>query len=71
MTVELPKTYGSNVRNALQASPTTVDFKSLCPYFFAFGAKLLELVVDIQLPSVLEKVTTQTIHGYAIDASFF
>lgn len=55
ISIELPKTYSTKVRNVLDASPTSVDFKLLCPYFYLFGRKLLDLVVDDSLTSVLEK----------------
>lgn len=54
--LEIPRTYGNRVRNSLDASPTAVDFRILCPYFYHFGMKLLSLVLDDQLPAIMEKV---------------
>lgn len=56
ISIELPKTFGTRVRNALDASPTSVDFRLLCPYFYLFGVKLLDLVVDDSLSKVLKEV---------------
>ncbi|KAL1930903.1 hypothetical protein VTP01DRAFT_10040 [Rhizomucor pusillus] len=53
--LEIPRTYGNRVRNSLDASPTAVDFRILCPYFYHFGMKLLSLVLDDQLPAIMEK----------------
>ncbi|KAI9357408.1 hypothetical protein BD770DRAFT_388660 [Pilaira anomala] len=53
--IELPKTFGTRVRNVLDASPTNVDFRLLCPYFYLFGVKLLDLVVDDSLSKVLKE----------------
>ncbi|KAG1176104.1 hypothetical protein G6F70_000068 [Rhizopus microsporus] len=36
--VEMPKTYGTRVRNMLLASPESVDFRSLSGYYYEFGA---------------------------------
>ncbi|KAI8065342.1 uncharacterized protein B0P05DRAFT_213927 [Gilbertella persicaria] len=55
ISIELPKIYGTKVRNVLDVSATSVDFKMLCPYFYLFGIKLLDLVVDDSLAGVLEK----------------
>lgn len=55
ISIELPKTFGTRVRNALDASPTSVDFRLLCPYFYLFGVKLLDLVVDEALSKVLKE----------------
>ncbi|CEP07521.1 hypothetical protein [Parasitella parasitica] len=55
ISIELPKIYGTKVRNALDAGATNVDFKMLCPYFYLFGRKLLDLVVDDSLTGVLER----------------
>ncbi|KAI7900953.1 uncharacterized protein BX663DRAFT_515837 [Cokeromyces recurvatus] len=55
ISIELPKTYGTKVRNALDASPVLVDFRLLCPYFYLFGIKLLDLVVDDKLGGILQK----------------
>lgn len=57
ISIELPKTFGTRVRNALDASPTSVDFRLLCPYFYLFGVKLLDLVVDEALSKVLKEVS--------------
>jgi hypothetical protein len=48
--------YGTKVRNVLDADPMTVDYRILCPYFYLFGLKLLEFIVDEALPGILEKV---------------
>ncbi|CAO3643384.1 unnamed protein product [Mucor hiemalis] len=55
ISIELPKTFGTRVRNALDASPTSVDFRLLCPYFYLFGVKLLDLVVDDSLSKILKE----------------
>ncbi|KAI9316058.1 hypothetical protein BX666DRAFT_289833 [Dichotomocladium elegans] len=53
--LELPRPYGYRVRNNLDASPTAVDFRLLCPYFYLFGRKLVDLIEDKRLPTILEK----------------
>ncbi|KAI7892130.1 uncharacterized protein EV154DRAFT_505722 [Mucor mucedo] len=53
ISIELPKTFGTRVRNALDASASNVDFRLLCPYFYLFGLKLLDLVVDKPLAIAL------------------
>ncbi|CAO3674875.1 unnamed protein product [Rhizopus stolonifer] len=53
--IEMPKTYGTKVRNMLVASPESVDFRSLGPYFYEFGVKLVTFVEDQDLPGVLQK----------------
>ncbi|KAI9486314.1 MAG: hypothetical protein EXX96DRAFT_548624 [Benjaminiella poitrasii] len=58
ISVELPRTFGTKVRNALDASPALVDFRLLCPYFYIFGIKLLDLVLDDKLGGVLHKAFT-------------
>ncbi|KAG0174706.1 DNA replication protein [Apophysomyces sp. BC1015] len=55
LTVEIPKTYGRRVRNALAASALNVDFRVLCPYFYTFGTKLVELVMDEDLAPTLSE----------------
>ncbi|KAI8884893.1 GINS complex, Psf3 component [Backusella circina FSU 941] len=55
ISIELPKMYGTKVRNVLDADPMTVDYRILCPYFYLFGLKLLEFIVDEALPGILEK----------------
>ncbi|KAI8393938.1 uncharacterized protein BYT42DRAFT_552775 [Radiomyces spectabilis] len=55
ISLEIPKAYGTRVRNVLEAGPTNVDFRLLCPYFYLFGMKLLKLVVDDSLAAILEK----------------
>lgn len=64
ISIELPKSFGTRVRNALDASPSSVDFRLLCPYFYLFGLKLLELVVDKPLATVLNKVRKYTLFHY-------
>ncbi|KAG1471898.1 hypothetical protein G6F56_001848 [Rhizopus delemar] len=54
--IEMPKTYGTKVRNMLVASPESVDFRSLGPYFYEFGVKLVTFIEDQELPGVLQKV---------------
>lgn len=54
--IEIPRTYGTKVRNMLVASPESVDFRSLGAYFYEFGVKLVDFVVDEKLPGILEKV---------------
>ncbi|KAF7725987.1 DNA replication protein [Apophysomyces ossiformis] len=55
LTVEIPKTYGKRVRNALAAGALNVDFRILCPYFYTFGTKLVELVRDEDLAPTLSE----------------
>ena len=55
MTIELPRAYGTRVRNSLDASPTSIDFRQVSPYFYQFGTKLYDLIIDDQLPATLEK----------------
>ncbi|KAI8061793.1 hypothetical protein BC940DRAFT_309771 [Gongronella butleri] len=52
--MELPKAFGSRVRNALDASPSSVDYRLLCPFYYIFGHKLLKLVDLPELATVLE-----------------
>ncbi|KAI7878669.1 GINS complex, Psf3 component [Lichtheimia hyalospora FSU 10163] len=53
--LEIPRPFGNRVRNNLDASPTAVDFRLLCPYFYVFGKKLVNLIEDQRLPGILEK----------------
>ncbi|KAI7856692.1 putative DNA replication complex GINS protein psf3 [Circinella umbellata] len=55
VTIELPRAYGTRVRNSLDASPTSIDFRQVSPYFYQFGTKLYDLIIDDQLPATLEK----------------
>ncbi|KAG0739132.1 hypothetical protein G6F57_011751 [Rhizopus arrhizus] len=61
--IEIPRTYGTKVRNMLVASPESVDFRSLGAYFYEFGVKLVDFVVDEKLPGILEKAFKQRIKG--------
>ncbi|KAI9499443.1 hypothetical protein BDB00DRAFT_866322 [Zychaea mexicana] len=54
VTIELPRAYGTRVRNALDASPTSIDFRQISPYFYQFGTKLYGLIIDNELPATLE-----------------
>ncbi|KND02791.1 uncharacterized protein SPPG_01872 [Spizellomyces punctatus DAOM BR117] len=51
--LELPKCFGHRVRNDLNASPTSVNLGSLCSYYYRFGVKIINLVVDAMLPDIL------------------
>lgn len=53
----MPKTYGTRVRNMLLASPESVDFRSLSGYYYEFGVKLIEFLIDDQLPHIIDKVS--------------
>lgn len=46
--VETPKCYGGGFRSALRAdpSPTVVDLRQRCPYYFRLGVKLGQFVPD-------------------------
>ncbi|KAI8638397.1 DNA replication complex GINS protein psf3 [Parasitella parasitica] len=68
ISIELPKTYNTKVRNALDAGATNVDLKMLCPYFYLFGKKLLDLVVDDSLTGVLERAFKHRLR-YVMDYS--
>ncbi|CEG68356.1 DNA replication protein [Rhizopus azygosporus] len=57
--VEMPKTYGTRVRNMLLASPESVDFRSLSGYYYEFGVKLIEFLIDDQLPHIIDKAFKQ------------
>ncbi|KAI9308431.1 DNA replication complex GINS protein psf3 [Cunninghamella echinulata] len=66
--IELPKAFGMRVRNALDASPTAVDYRLLCPFFYIFGHKLLDLLVVPELAPVLEnafKLRLRSIMDYS------
>jgi len=41
--IEIPKFYGARMREDLKASSTAVNIHRLCPYFYTFGIKLLNL----------------------------
>ncbi|KAI9012745.1 hypothetical protein BC832DRAFT_589730 [Gaertneriomyces semiglobifer] len=51
--LELPVCFGHRVRNDLAASPMAVNLNRLCPYFYRFGVKIINLVVDAMLPTIL------------------
>ncbi|ORX54024.1 GINS complex, Psf3 component [Hesseltinella vesiculosa] len=66
--MELPKAFGNRVRNALDASPMSVDYRLLCPFFYIFGHKLLEVVEVPELATVLEssfKIRLRGIMNYS------
>ncbi|SAL96545.1 hypothetical protein [Absidia glauca] len=63
MQIELPKAFGVRVRNALDASPSSVDYRLLCPFFYVFGHKLLDLVVLPELAHVLESAFKVRLRG--------
>ncbi|KAI8332279.1 DNA replication complex GINS protein psf3 [Chlamydoabsidia padenii] len=63
MQIELPKAFGVRVRNALDASPSSVDYRLLCPFFYVFGHKLLDLVVLPELAHVLESAFKIRLRG--------
>ena len=64
--LEIPRPFGNRVRNNLDASPTAVDFRLLCPYFYVFGKKLVNLIEDQRLPGILEKVKHTTLYSTII-----
>lgn len=41
----------------LLASPESVDFRSLSGYYYEFGVKLIEFLIDDQLPHIIDKVS--------------
>ncbi|OAD67534.1 hypothetical protein PHYBLDRAFT_151439 [Phycomyces blakesleeanus NRRL 1555(-)] len=53
--LEIPSFFGRRVRNNLNASPTNVDLQSACPYFYVFGTKLVDTVVDDTLGPLMQK----------------
>ncbi|CAO3597330.1 unnamed protein product [Absidia cylindrospora] len=63
MQIELPKAFNARVRNALEASPLAVDYRLLCPFFYLFGNKLLDLVVFPELGRVLERAFKTRLRG--------
>ncbi|RUP47167.1 hypothetical protein BC936DRAFT_146059 [Jimgerdemannia flammicorona] len=68
----LPKYYGTRVRSALNASPTSIDFRSLCPYYYMFGVRLVTLLKDDPLTEMLGKAfkaRLQLIMDYAQNGS--
>ncbi|CAO3611696.1 unnamed protein product [Cunninghamella blakesleeana] len=63
ISIELPKSFGIRVRNALDASPTSVDYRLLCPFYYVFGHKLLDLLVVPELAPVLENAFKQRLRA--------
>ncbi|KXS12615.1 GINS complex, Psf3 component [Gonapodya prolifera JEL478] len=57
--IEVPRCFGTRARNDLKASPTAVDLNLLCPYFYAFGCSIFNLVIDRTLNKVLATTFTQ------------
>ncbi|OZJ04971.1 hypothetical protein BZG36_01769 [Bifiguratus adelaidae] len=53
--LQVPKHYGSKVRNALDASPVSIDCKALSRYYFSFGQKLVSLIVADELTRSLRE----------------
>ncbi|KAJ3166181.1 hypothetical protein HK101_011978 [Irineochytrium annulatum] len=51
--IEIPKCYRPRVRNDITASAISVNICDLCPYFFRYGAKIVNLVDDPDLAQVL------------------
>ncbi|KAI7872835.1 hypothetical protein BDF14DRAFT_1749232 [Spinellus fusiger] len=51
----IPRSYGRRIRNNLNASPTHVDLHSACPYFYLFGTKLVDTVLDDTLGPLMQK----------------
>ncbi|TPX34693.1 hypothetical protein SmJEL517_g02784 [Synchytrium microbalum] len=41
--LDLPKFYSARVREDLQAAPTAVNIHHLCPYFYEFGIRIVNL----------------------------
>ncbi|TPX42841.1 hypothetical protein SeMB42_g04967 [Synchytrium endobioticum] len=59
--IDLPKYYQVKVRNDLKASPTVVNLYQLCPYFYEFGIRIVNLIVDDVLCKVLSETFTHRV----------
>ncbi|KAI8991644.1 hypothetical protein BDF20DRAFT_845675 [Mycotypha africana] len=55
LTMLLPRMYGTKMRNALAAGASSVDLRSICPYYYIFACQVLGALEDEQLPDILEK----------------
>ncbi|ORY92020.1 hypothetical protein BCR43DRAFT_497658 [Syncephalastrum racemosum] len=53
--VEVPKSFSPRVRNSIEASATSADLNSLCPYFYLFGYRIVNLMFDKELHELLYK----------------
>mmetsp|Transcript_19582 Transcript_19582/g.46757 ORF Transcript_19582/g.46757 Transcript_19582/m.46757 type:complete len:189 (-) Transcript_19582:1082-1648(-) len=51
--VQLPKCYNKRIRDKVQAGAEFVDLRTACPYFYEFGMKLNNLVLEEGLPDFL------------------
>lgn len=57
--LDLPKCFSQRTRNDLNAAPTCVNLNRLCPYYYRFGVKIIDLIVDETLPQVLANAFKQ------------
>jgi GINS complex subunit 3 len=59
--IELPRAYGESIRNSMKASTTNIDLQQLGPYYYLFGIKLLELIDDVELHTLLSNTFRERI----------
>ncbi|KAI8871635.1 GINS complex subunit Psf3, partial [Ramicandelaber brevisporus] len=82
VSVDLPSTYSKKTRNKLNASFISVNFHSLCPYYYRLGVKLADMIDDDDLPNTLTEVfreraqavlakTHTVLEGVANDSAYF
>ncbi|KAI8048799.1 DNA replication complex GINS protein psf3 [Syncephalis plumigaleata] len=51
--IEMPKAYGTSIRSSMKASTTNIDLHRLGPYYYLFGAKLTNIIDDVDLQKLL------------------
>ncbi|KAI0560459.1 DNA replication complex GINS protein psf3 [Gracilaria domingensis] len=70
VTLELPRCYGKQARQALRADPRSVDLAAKCSSYFALGVRLAKLIVDVALPGALVRAFAARCWGTADSAAF-
>ncbi|WFD39607.1 DNA replication protein [Malassezia japonica] len=56
VTIQQPRAYGARVRSALEASASSVQLRSLLPYWYALAVRLARLLASEDLQALLSKV---------------
>lgn len=57
VTLDFPAPMQQRVLNALKADPNSVDLRAQAPFFYALGARILELFEDDEVVDVLIEVS--------------
>ncbi|WFC97693.1 DNA replication protein [Malassezia yamatoensis] len=55
VTIQMPRAYGSRVRAAIDASPTSLQLHNLLPHWYALAARLAQLLESSTLSTLLQK----------------